>query len=101
MPKKVSYLTSCINFLTNGEMTIKTTPAMCLMLALPIKSKIRLVAPVNKAVDRFAGAIKAQIITTGAISGKNPDLNCLIVSCLLLNCLLKYINNASLARSEV
>ena len=28
MPKKVSYLTSCINFLTNGEMIIKIIPAI-------------------------------------------------------------------------
>jgi len=51
-----------------------------LRLALPINNKIRLVAPVNNAVDKFAGAMSPHIINTGAITGRNPFLNDLIVS---------------------
>ena len=68
-----------------------------------------------------AGATNLQMYLTGAIFGLiilicqcaigywqqfneiiiDPALNSLMVSCLLLSCLLRYINNASLARSEV
>ena len=32
------------------------------------------IPPINKAVERFAGAINMQIIPTGMISGRNPFL---------------------------
>ena len=43
------------------------------------------VAPINKAVERFAGAINKQIIATGMITGKNPFLKSFITSCFLLS----------------
>ncbi len=40
--------------------------------------------PINNAVDKFAGAINAQIIRTGMINGRNPFLKSLITFCLRL-----------------
>jgi hypothetical protein len=52
---------------------IQATPTVinkCFVLALPIKNNSKQLAPSNKAVDRFAGAIKAQTSPTGMINGK-------------------------------
>src|SRR5687767_7099763 len=61
----------------------------------------RLVAPVSMAVDRFAGAINTQMISTGMITGRKPFLKSLITFCFLLNNLPRYMNKASIARSDV
>ncbi len=45
---------------------------ICFRLTLPININSKDVAPVNKAFDRFAGIINAQIINTGVTTGINP-----------------------------
>ena len=74
---------------------------ICLMLTLPININNSDVAPVRSALDKLAGIIKAQIISTGIMTGKNPFLKSLITSCFLLNILDKYMNKANLAKSLV
>ena len=75
--------------------------SMCFVFTLPININMKLVPAINNAVDKFAGAIKMQTIATGIMTGRNPFLKSFITSCFLLNSLLKYINSASLARSDV
>ena len=58
---------------------------MCFVFARPINMSIKLVAPTSKAVDKFAGAISAQIIMTGVMIGKKPFLKSLITFCLRLS----------------
>ncbi len=74
---------------------------ICLALALPMKSRSIQLAPSNRAVDRFAGAINAQVMITGVITGRKPFLKSLITSCFLLISLARYMNRASLAKSDV
>ena len=74
---------------------------MCLVLTLPMNINIKLVPPINNAVDKFAGATNITIMATGIIIGKNPFLKSFITACFLLSCLLKYMNSASFARSDV
>ena len=74
---------------------------ICFALARPMNRSMRQLAPNNKAVDKFAGAMSIQMIATGIITGKNPFLKSLITSCFLLNNLARYMNKASRARSDV
>src|SRR6185436_4613773 len=87
--------------ITIGIHAIPTVINKCFVFALPIKNNKRQLAPSNKAVERFAGAINAQTSPTGMINGKKPCLKSLILFCLLLICLDTYMNKASFARSEV
>ena len=73
----------------------------CFALARPMNINIMLVAPINNAVDKFAGAINMQTIATGISTGKKPFLKSFITSCFLLSNRLRYMNSASFARSEV
>ena len=98
----VSGLFLCVNTATeiNKPIGIAATPIankMCLKLTRPINISNKEVAPVNNAVERFAGAINTQTTATGMIIGKKPSLKFLITSCFLLKTLEIYINKASLA----
>ena len=84
-----------------GIMTIPIVRMRCLPLILPMNISIIQVAPMSRAVERFAGAINRQTTATGRITGKNPFLKSFISSCFLLSSRLIYIIKASLARSEV
>ena len=66
-----------------------------------INNNTKQLAPSNNAVERLAGAISKHIIATGIIIGKKPFLKSFITSCFLLSKRARYINNASLARSDV
>ena len=57
------------------------------------------VAPVNNALDKFAGIINPQINNTGQNTGQNPFRKSLITSCFLLNTREIYINKANFATS--
>ena len=53
------------------------------------------------AVEKLAGKINVQIKIAGMMTGKNPDLKCLIYSCFLLSTRARYMIRKSLATSEL
>ena len=67
--------------MTTGIAAIPMVAPICFILTLPMNISSKLVAPINNAVDRFAGAISIQIIPTGIMTGKKPFLKSLITSC--------------------
>ncbi|MNY43936.1 hypothetical protein D3C86_1789210 [compost metagenome] len=67
----------------------------------PMKNIKQQVAPKSKAVDRFAGAISPQIISTGNSTGKKPFQKLPITFCFRLSWRARKVKMASLAKSEV
>ena len=83
------------------NMPIPINEAMYFKAILPTNIRIIQVANRTAAVEKFAGKIKAQVISTGSIIGINADLKSLILSCLIDNARATNRINASLARSDV
>ncbi len=85
-------VTSITTGMANKPMVI----IKCLVLTQPMNNNSILVAPTSKAVDRLAGAISIANDNNRQITGINPCLKSLILSCFLLNSLLRYINKCQL-----
>ncbi|MBA7577287.1 hypothetical protein ES708_19134 [subsurface metagenome] len=98
------------SFLTNVPTAIKSASnniaippeaRRCFILILPINISKSEIPKIKAAVDRFAGRINTQIITTGIMTGKNASLKLFISPCFIDNTLAIYIIRASLAKSDV